>query len=178
MPKQLLQVSHVLREGLKIRNSFSRPECFEPISRALALKPRTGEFSKGGGMAQVFRRLKQRLGEVLATPIARADDSKRFVKLVTGEETHAWGMIVKARAPSVLMLALSRHAVTVAVLDGLITQGNHSARSGEALVTTLEGGVTRLLRFDVQLLAATLPPKWRADATRSLSIDPAQPRLI
>lgn len=124
-------------------------------------------------MVQAFRRIRRRLREVLATRITHADDSKRFVKLAKGEETQAWGTIVKATAPSILMLALSRRAVTVAVLDGSITLGSFGARSGEALVTTLEAGTTRLQRFDVQLLAATLPPKWRAEATRSIGPRPA-----
>jgi len=105
---------------------------------------------------------------MLTPTIAHADDSKLLVRLAAGEQTQAWGVVVMANAPSLLLLVLSRRAVTVAVFEGSIMLGNHRGQSGEALVTTLESGMTRRVRFDARRLAVTLPGKWRGEAIRVL----------
>lgn len=105
---------------------------------------------------------------LLATTLAHADDSRRLVKLAAGEEVDAWGVVVKASAPSVLLLSLSSEFSTVAVLDGAVTQGDIAGQPGDALVTALDGGKTRQLQFDARRLVATLQPDWLAEVKAPL----------
>jgi hypothetical protein len=101
---------------------------------------------------------------LLSPALAQAEGSKRLLKLATGEETAVWGVVVKAKKPSVLLLSLSSEFTSIAVLDGAITQGAKVARSGDALVTAIDGNKTQQLQFDARRLAGTMSPEWLADA--------------
>lgn len=107
---------------------------------------------------------------LLGPAFSHAEGSRRIVKLAAGEEADAWGTVVTARQPAVLLLSLSSELATVAVLDGVVTQGRLKARPGEALVTPLDSGRTQRLQFDARRLIATLPPEWAADAGQPLDI--------
>jgi hypothetical protein len=105
---------------------------------------------------------------LLGPGLANAGESRRLVKLAAGEETDAWGTVVKAGRPSVLLLSLSSEFTTIAVLDGEVSQGKLKGSAGDALVTPVDGKTTRLLTFDARRLVATLPPEWLADAKAPL----------
>ena len=111
---------------------------------------------------------------LLGPTLTLAEESRQLVKLAAGEEANAWGTTVKASKPSVLLLSLSSELSTVAVIDGAVSQGKQKARSGDALVTTLEGNKTQLLKFDARRLAATLPPEWLAEAAAPLAATAAK----
>lgn len=105
---------------------------------------------------------------MLGTGTAFADPAREMIRLEAGEERVVQGSNVRASTPSLALVSLSSEFATIAVIDGALSLGEQSAKSGEALVTTIDSGTTQKLRFDARRLAVSLPPQWLADAQAPL----------
>lgn len=111
---------------------------------------------------------------VLAWPSAipaqnEPNSERRLLTLADGEKATVFGAGYQARRATLALVSLSSEFVTVAVLSGELVQGKTTARSGQALVTPIDGKAPRRFGFDAARLAATIPPQWAADTTAPLA---------
>lgn len=94
---------------------------------------------------------------------------RQLLDLRNGEAATLFGSEYRARTATIAVISQSSDFITVAVISGELTKGKANARSGEALVTPIDGKRTQRFSFDAARLAATVPPQWAKVTTAPLS---------
>lgn len=100
--------------------------------------------------------------------VAVAEPARQLVKLEAGQSGQFQGVSLTSGPGATALVSLSSEFVTVAVIDGVLSEGGIDARAGEALVAPIDGGKVRRFGFDARRLAATMQPEWLADAQAGL----------
>lgn len=99
--------------------------------------------------------------------LAQPGGDRILLKIEATEQASAFGLTWRASTPSLAIVSLSSELVTIAVVDGALSQDSIVAHAGQAIVTPIDKGRPQRFGFDARRLAATLPPDW-ANQTSAL----------
>lgn len=89
---------------------------------------------------------------------AATPDDRQLVELDAGADLQLHSVQYHTKERTVALASTSSEFISVAVIEGTLTQDHKTARAGEVLVTPIDGGQTRRFVFDAARLTATLAP--------------------
>lgn len=107
------------------------------------------------------------IGGAVSAPAA-AEPVRQLVKLEAGQSAQAYGAELTSSGGATALVSLSSEFVTVAVIEGALSERGTAAKAGEALIAPIDGGKIQRFGFDAQRLAATMAPEWLATTKPAL----------